>query len=521
MPRVSVIIPTYNRRALVQGAIDSVLFLQKREVRKMSKSVKWITFITLVSMAVSIVSLTCPEIAHSQKPEVHWSVQSISPPGEAGTTPDITADSAGNLHVVWLSRPGQDTSRPATDVLYARYDGKTWTTPNSVLAISGGYTPRVAIDRYGWLHMTLGIGQTLMYTRAHSSEADNAHNWMPPKPISSIAFFGSQAFLLDSTGVLHVVYQSFNDSTLEYIRSSDGGDSWSGPTILAEETGSDDRPALPDLIEDQQGILHLVWSMTQAPSYYGGEGVYYMRSTDRGLSWSVPQRLDSYADGQNDNAWLASIKEIAPNTLVVVWDRHARTGLRTFTLSNDGGGQWESPRPVPGNITLQTGLNPILKDGAGNVFLFNAGTAPGLEGAGEHVIFQRWEENTWGSMQSIFNDPGAHYLRGVVTYGNVLNLVWGSLSGYRGTIFYARGVTDALFQLGKPVPTVQPSASVTPTTAFPTQTPRPSPTRFPTSSERATEDVVVSDSRMLQTLILSLLPVVLVILAVILVRRRR
>jgi len=446
-------------------------------------------------------------------------VRRISPLDEAGTFPDIAADSAGNLHVVWLSRPGQDTNQPSTDMMYARYDGRNWTRPLSVLIVDGGSTPRVVIDRQGWLHLTLGIRQSLMYTRVHSSQAGNARNWLPPKPLSSIAFFGNQAFLLDSTGILHVVYQDFDGSTLEYLQSTDGGNSWSVPVVLAQETGTDNKPAVPDLIEDQQGVLHLVWSMTQAPSYYGGEGVYYMRSTDHGRNWSSPYRLDEYADGRNDKAWLASISEVAPGKLVVVWDRHAETGLRIFAVSNDGGLHWESPRPVPGNITLQTGLNPMLKDGAGNLFLFNAGAGQGTSGSVHYILVNRWGGSSWETVEPVSEAPGAHYLRGVVTHGNELNLVWGSLSGDRGAIFYARGITDAPYQVGEPVPTVEPTA--TPTVATPTQTPRSGSMRTPPPSQLPAGTIPPGDAGMRQTLVWSVLPVVtLLLLAVILVRLR-
>jgi hypothetical protein len=472
----------------------------------------------LVPTAVLAFLLLIPPPAYSQTPGLPWVVQRISPRGEAGTFPDIAADSAGNLHVVWLSRPGENTSQPSTDLMYARYDGRTWTTPLSVLVVDGGSTPRVVIDRQGWLHLTLGIGQSLMYTRVHSSQAGNTRNWLPPKPLSSIAFFGGQALLFDSTGILHVVYQNFNSSTLEYLQSTDGGNSWSAPMVLAQETGTDNKPAVPDLIEDQQGVLHLVWSMTQAPSYYGGEGVYYMRSTDRGRNWSSPYRLDKYADGRNDNAWLAGISEVAPRKLVVVWDRHAETGLRIFAVSNDGGLRWESPKPVPGKITLQTGLNPMLKDGAGNLFLFNAGTGQGVSGSEHYVLMNRWGGSSWGTVESVSGAPGAHYLRGVVTHGNELNLVWGSLSGYRGAIFYARGITDAPYQAGKPVPTVEPTA--TPTVTTPTQTPRPNSTRILPPSQLPAETISPSDVGMMQTLVWGVLPVVLLVLAVVLVRLR-
>lgn len=456
--------------------------------------------------------------AYSQVGNSNWQIKQIPLTGQADASPDIAADSAGNLHAVWLSHPGQDASKPYTDVMYAYFDGKTWSKPISVL-VGSGYTPRIIIDRQGWLHMTVGIGQTLVYSRVHSSQAGNARNWLRPKPLTWVDFFGNQAFLLDSAGILYLVYQNFNSSTIEYIRSTDGGRTWSAPMVLAQETGSDNKPGIPDLIEDRQGTLHLVWSMTQAPSYYGGEGVYYLRSMDHGLNWSLSRRLDVYADGRNDKAWLASISEVTPGKLIVVWDRSAETGLRMFTVSNDRGLRWESPRPVPGNIIFQTGLNPMLKDGAGNCFLFNAG-ARGATSSEGNVLVNRWSGSGWSPAESIAPAPGAHYIRGVVTHGNEINLVWELHSGNRA-IYHAHTVTDAPYAAGEPVPTLSVIATSTVANAKPTLSLPPSPTRSDLANQARTQPAPAGNQEMGQTLVLALLPAMLLVLAVVLVRLRR
>ena len=362
-----------------------------------------------------------------------------------------------------------------------------------------------------------------MYTRVHSSRAGNARNWLPLKPLTSIRFLGYHAFLLDWSGILHLVYENFDSSTIEYIRSTDGGNTWSAPIVLAQETGSDNRPALPDLIEDQQGILHLVWSMSQAPSYYGGEGVYYTRSTDRGLNWAVSRRLDQYTDHRNDNAWAASISEVAPGKLAVVWDRHAETGLRIYSVSNDRGLRWEAPRIVPGNITLQTGLNPMLKDGAGNLFLLNSGSRRGVDGGDFdlHVLANLWNGSGWSSAESVASSPGAHYIRGVVTHGNELNLVWGLLSGHRGAIMYAHGVTAAPYRAGELVATLSATAIPTAASPKPALSQPPSPTRINLVNQTSAQPVPEGGPGTGQTLLLGLFPAVLLVLAIVLVRLRR
>jgi hypothetical protein len=115
------------------------------------------------------------------------------------------------------------------------------------------------------------------------------------------------------------------------VRSRDGGESWSPPTLVAEEAGREfEEPAglllasgriLLMLRENASGILHAV------------------HSDDRGQSWSAPVATEM-------RDYPAHLLHLGDGRIAcVAGRRHPPYGVRIY-LSEDGGASWDLEHPV-------------------------------------------------------------------------------------------------------------------------------------------------------------------------------
>ena len=101
---------------------------------------------------------------------------------------------------------------------------------------------------------------------------------------------------VDKKGTLHLSYAYLNDNSIYHVSSTDGIHFTSPHLVysglnLFGQTGivHSRENAAPNLAVDGAGNLHLVWSDFDGSSAFA----YYSRSTNNGVSWSTPKRLDS------------------------------------------------------------------------------------------------------------------------------------------------------------------------------------------------------------------------------------
>ena len=138
----------------------------------------------------------------------------------------IVADDYGNVHVFWVEG-GFDDLR--TVIMYARFDGVTWSEPVdiwlSVPDSTFGFLSNPIVDQSGNLHIAWTMGQSgpILYYNAPIDGALSARNWVRHQSIEVPA---NRAELeVDSQGTLHIVYSNLegNEPGVYYIRSKDGG----------------------------------------------------------------------------------------------------------------------------------------------------------------------------------------------------------------------------------------------------------------------------------------------------------
>jgi len=184
--------------------------------------------------------------------------------------------------------------------------------------------------------------------------------------------------------------------------------------------------------------------------------VMFARSTDGGLTFSAPIRINDDPNPQNDWHWFGTLS-VAPNGRIdVVWydtrngGNHINSQL-FYSWSTDGGVTWAP------NIAVSASFNP------------QAGF-PQNQKIGDYITIV--SDNTGGN----------------VAYAATFNANPNAVGGHEQDVYYVRVFPSGG---GTPTPTPTPTATPTPTptpsaTATPTATPTPTPQPTPTPRTQPT-----------------------------------
>ncbi|MFN8499543.1 MAG: sialidase family protein [Anaerolineae bacterium] len=162
---------------------------------------------------------------------------------------NIAVDSAGHVHVLWSN----------SDTWYARFDGQRWTPPRQIA--------------YGAWHPTIAVGPD-----------DSLH-----------VAYNDNDFCCDHDGV-----------QVRYIASTDGGDTWSQPVNVSQNTAWSGGAALA---VSQDGVVHLVY-VVQSPVVAGG--LYYRQF--RNGRWSPAEVISSGNAGVQTGSTGAESPAISTDT---------------------------------------------------------------------------------------------------------------------------------------------------------------------------------------------------------------
>jgi hypothetical protein len=234
------------------------------------------------------------------------------------------------VHVFWLEQiPGPGSEY---DIFYRRSTdgGRTWEDTRKIIDTDKTLSRlKVAFNR-STIHLVWSdkrSGSDIIY---YTKSNDNGENWEIERDIISpssgiepdIAIYGNN---------IHVVYM--NNFNLYYINSTDNGITWSESQQL---TGSN-RDSYDPTIAVNGSNIHIVW--IDHYDKYGQStmgAIFYMNSTDGGLSWSEDINLTE----MDLDATFPYI-EVNKSTIHVVYSKEL-TGLWQgyYRRSEDNGITW-------------------------------------------------------------------------------------------------------------------------------------------------------------------------------------
>jgi hypothetical protein len=210
-----------------------------------------------------------------------------------------------------------------------------------------------------------------------SKTIDGGVTWSAPKqigPNQNIGTIGNQIVVEPDGTLIDAFHFSKgsgfdqpNASFIGILRSTDGGDHWSPPIVVADNpvvndvdpdngvrlrTGADVGGSIPDVaVDPSTGVLYLVWEDSRFSGTHND--IAFSKSTDEGKTWSEPVKVN---ETPNDVVAFTPAVDVSSDGTVAVtyYDIRNNTsdpGLVTdywIVHSHDGGATWGSEAHVGG-----------------------------------------------------------------------------------------------------------------------------------------------------------------------------
>jgi hypothetical protein len=154
-------------------------------------------------------------------------------------------------------------------------------------------------------------------------------------------------------------------SNISWATSTDGGSTWHhgylpGTTVYASPPGTLSAVSDPSVSYD---AAHHTWIIASLPLPAGstGPGVIASRSTDGGLTWSLPIIVNNQAG--TDKSWIVCDNTAASpfyGHCYVEWDNNSQGNVIYMSTSTDGGQTW-GPAHTTANRATGIGGQPLVR----------------------------------------------------------------------------------------------------------------------------------------------------------------
>ncbi len=458
----------------------------------------------------------------------------------------MTVDQEGNIHVSWYGSL-RNPSNPNIfeDLLtYTKLPlNEEWGPARNVQhAGQGGYTVRNALTTTsnGILYAVYRAGGPHRLAQVAVSASTDVQAWRDMGPVNEFSYYVD--IIADQNDVLHLVYSASTALSSEspgtslevnpcafcgdpqYIRSTNGGLSWSFPVALdITPGGGSDKLRW---VQGDSGRLYLTWS--EGMDWYVGRGaatdVRFVYTEDGGLTWSDPVIL---AGGPDRVAppYQLTLTEMRDGALLAVWQHYDQSDDRIyFQVSRDVGKTWTSPEPIPGIFSRtfsQVSLDgySLVTDKIGSVHFFIVGFDTQSELRRNPALFHLvYEQGLWQLPRRVYYSPDERpeWPQARIGISNNIHLTWFTRDITVSEFDSERQRFRVYYGENQNIPIVQPTQAFSPTnTPLPTATPvvnlDSTATPFPTvPPDFVNVPVLNADQYASQALLIALVAIALV-----------
>jgi hypothetical protein len=285
-----------------------------------------------------------------------WTFPGVFNPGLFRSDPVLDVDGDGRFYYYSLK------NNLLCDFFFSDDGGQSWDGPRPAY---GGDKQWFTIDQ------TDGAGRGNIYAswstasnpwglRVFIRSTDGGRTFSEPVVLNPAPIWGT--LTVDSDGGLYLVGNaSFNYNVFVVYRSLDAWDGFVEPTFDAftlnlggrQDAGYGPNPvgllgqvwiAANHSDGPDRGDLYIVASVD--PPGGDPQDVHFVRSTDRGATWSLPIRVNT--DDRDAWQWFGTMS-VAPNGRIdVVWiesvtEEEPNIGQLMYAFSEDGGDSWSVP----------------------------------------------------------------------------------------------------------------------------------------------------------------------------------
>jgi hypothetical protein len=242
-------------------------------------------------------------------------------------TPSLALSGSG-LHIVWA-----DMREGNYEIYYDRsIDGGASWEGESQLTDDLSYSYESVVSASGsYVHVVwVNVDIEGHYQIFYKHSPDGGITWATENWLSGFLWYSYNPSIAVSGSDVYVVWNDDRDGNLEiyYIKSSDNGLTW-GPEIrLTNDPATSNLPS----VAVSGSNVHIVWEDFRD----GNSEIYYKGSVDGGANWGDDIRI-TYDQGNSISPNLA----VSNSVLHVVW-QDSRSGFYDifYNYSTDGGETW-------------------------------------------------------------------------------------------------------------------------------------------------------------------------------------
>jgi hypothetical protein len=221
--------------------------------------------------------------------------------------------------------------------------GVNWRNPVKIVNSSADEVEAIMAVHESEIYIVYEGNATESFDIWFTKSNDSGMTWSEPVNLDpSPEYEGHPYIVVDNLGGIYVTYDGTRG--IWFVRSLDRGDSWSSPKKISNSTLSEWNPFMA---ADKDGVY-----LTYASLESGNSDVWFSKTTDRGLSWSPPSRVDLSAGFEGRPAMTALNGTIYVTYTASDLKKPINYDVK-FTKSVDGGKTWSTPRTIQGSRAFE------------------------------------------------------------------------------------------------------------------------------------------------------------------------
>lgn len=263
------------------------------------------------------------------------------------------------------------------------------------------------------------------YNLFYKHSTNNGVTWSNSLKLTSNQGYYIAPSMAASGQYIHIVFTDTpggnGNPVIRYVRSTDGGSTWSSDVVLV--TGN----AVWAGVATEGTNVHVTWIDARTLP----KKVFYKRSTDNGYTWSN----DTVISGQTSEAIDPSISTTG-SRINVSW-ADLQYGNQTevmYTYSTNSGMSWQPDIRLTNDAAFSE--SPTIISSGLNVHAAWYDTRDG----NKEIYYKNSNDGgiNWSPDIRITNDPGLSDAQSIYLFGNVLHLVWEDNRNGNLEVYYKR-----------------------------------------------------------------------------------